>query len=173
MDASADSLLGKIICEDTLEELLRRGEATGVYRSLTPEKWQRTEPQNAPEEKQTDPTLETPVLTPKRQGQIPFVATRPVRPSPDQSSTHEAVRPGPQGGSLNRQQQQEEGKKQAAKSSKLIVSSEIHLEIATMAARIQQLKERLLAQSNELRQTSSPCASENPVEEESFPAWLN
>ncbi len=63
-------------------------------------------------------------------------------------------------------------KKLIAKNSKVVVSSAIHAEIAALATHIQQLKERLIVQSKELDPASSPCMSEDRVEDP-FPTWLN
>ena len=101
-------------------------------------------------------------MTPKTQEQNPLAAT-----------SKQAIQKEPQGRPLYGQQQGADEKKHVVKGSKVIVSSEIHAEIATLATHIQQLKERLLAQSPELCPTDSPSTSENNVEENPFPDWLN
>ncbi len=179
MDTSADSLLGKMICENTSQELLGHETVIGVNQSRTYKTWQGKEPPHLPAERQTDniPVLNTLLMTPETQEQIHPATTPPAMPSLDLPLTRETVKSDPQDRSTFRKQKQEDEQKQVGKGSKLIASSEMHVKIATMATHIQQMKERLQAQSKELRPVNTPYTSENHsenhVEEDPFPAWLN
>src|SRR5256885_3305151 len=82
MDTSADSLLGKMICENTSQELLGHETVIGVNRSGIYETWQGKEPPNLPAERQTDniPVLNTLFMTSEAQEQIHPATTPPAMP---------------------------------------------------------------------------------------------
>lgn len=61
----------------------------------------------------------------------------------------------------------------AAKGGQAPVSGAIHAEIAALAAHIQQLREQLMTQPEDLEIISQPAPGEECGEEEAFPTWLN